>query len=699
MKRNAARTRIIGIHIAAQVLLVAWFGYGSSGFARNGTEPAAATVAAHSATIPVESNRWLPLTEISAGMRGYGLTVFKGSRIDTFGVEVIGVQRNVRAAGSVILVEVSGHDLEFTAIPRGMSGSPVFLDGRLAGAVAFGWSGALRPIVGVTPAEEMLAMPTAAAAPMDLDSDSDSVKPVASGGQPELMAAATDLLPGQLNRLLDPGGRGRFLAARMFSSASTAAAGETTWRVGDQSRQDAAGATAQHGHDPRSGTETAWPDPMQLAEQLLLPVSPAAAGPGQEWQPLPATLIYAPLGRTESVQAPGGGAGAGNRFAPGSACAVPLVLGDALLGSIGTTTWVEDDRVYLLGHPLMQQGAVTFPLAAAEILSIFPSRQMSFKMGAIGEVVGSVFHDLRSGVTGRLGPGPDLLPVNVQLERSTGQEQYHFEVVQDPRLTPALVFWCLYNALLVRGDDLSLQTIGYHLDTVWRDSQGNEESVGIDGAVAGPGAMIALAAEWMAPLRILVANRHRPLRLIAVDGSLRISPCLEMATISSVTVPRSLERGADLPVTVTLHPRRGRSETVSHLLALPLHLPPGHYRLLVANGRDVFALESERAAGKFADLSYQATLDLLHSPRTATELALVLYAPSRGVLVDGHELADLPASVGKLLRQERSGRISPTLADIIARKRVETGQVLDGHVIRDIVIRQSSAPTRKEARP
>ena len=106
----------------------------------------------------VPGGGFIPLDEITPGMTGYGLTVFAGSKIDTFGVTVVGVQPNVRADGSLLVIEVSGHGLEVSSIAQGMSGSPVYLDGRFAGALAFGWGGALKPFAGVTPAAEILAL-------------------------------------------------------------------------------------------------------------------------------------------------------------------------------------------------------------------------------------------------------------------------------------------------------------------------------------------------------------------------------------------------------------------------------------------------------------------------------------------------------------------------------------------------------------
>ena len=140
---------------------------------------------------------FISLSELSPGMTGYGLTVFEGSRVDTFGVRVVGIQENVRADGSFLLVEISGHGLEISSIAQGMSGSPVYFEGRFAGALAFGWGGAVKPIAGVTPAEEMLALPTRPSASLEAEPGSlvpdlrSLIAPGSSDGQ-----LTRDLFPG-----------------------------------------------------------------------------------------------------------------------------------------------------------------------------------------------------------------------------------------------------------------------------------------------------------------------------------------------------------------------------------------------------------------------------------------------------------------------------------------------------------------------
>lgn len=368
--------------------------------------------------LPAAAVDHIPLSEIEPGMTGYGLTVFEGTRIDTFGVTVVGVQERTRVKGSVIIVEVSGHGLELSSIAQGMSGSPVFIDGRFAGALAFGWAGALRPLGGITPAEEILGLPTGTA---HLD------RPAPRTGQ---VGTA---------ELRQMSGGARDLAADLWGVAPAATR-------------------------PEASAAGAWPTPETLLLDLMADVLPADGGPPPAW-------LHLPLGMGAGAA---GGTGAPGRLEPGSACAVPLVTGDAQLGAIGTVTWVDGDDVFMFGHPFMQRGPVHLPLATAEILTVFPSRNLSFKMGQVGQIVGAVTHDQRAGLAGKLGPAPDLVPVKVSVTApsdragaATVTRDYDFAVVSDRQLAPTLVFWSLYNALLAGGDDASRQNLSYEVITHW----------------------------------------------------------------------------------------------------------------------------------------------------------------------------------------------------------------------------------------
>jgi hypothetical protein len=589
---------------------------------------------------------FIPLDEITPGMTGYGLTVFAGTAVDTFAVTVVGVQEGVRAAGSILLIEVAGHGLEKSAVAQGMSGSPIYLDGRFAGALAFGWGGALRPLAGVTPAAEILALPD----------------------RPAADAARSLGAPPDLRSLVEPG-LGAELAMTLFGAAATPGAA--------------------------SDLPTEWPRPETLARRLMAAWLPdlASADDG------PAGWICRPVGTplaatTGSTGAPAAGLKAG------SACAIPLVRGDAQLGVLGTVTRVDGDRVLMMGHPFMQRGPVDLPLATAEILTVFPSRQMSFKMGTLGEVVGTVHSDQRAGLAGRLGPAPRMIPVTVDVTGESGaSRRFEFTVADDPQFTPALVFWTLYNALLVEGDDASRQTLAYEVRSAWSGHPSLAEPLVAAGVVAGPGGAMGLASEWMAPLAVLADNPHRPLRLEGVEASFTLSRPMDTAAITGLRAPRSLAADAGPVVLgIELEPRRDEPRTLEVSLELPDHLEPGPYRIAVASAAEFFALESQRAAGRFQEPSLPNTVALLRTGRSPATLVVGVFAPGSAVVVQGAELAGMPPSRGRLVRSGNM-QATPVLADLVARIEIPLDLALTGNAVRALTLTPAAEPFREERRP
>jgi len=609
-------------------------------------------------------NEYIPLQEIKPGMTGYGLTVFEGSRIDTFTVTVIGIQKKVRTAGSLILVEVAGHDLARSSIAQGMSGSPVFLDGRLAGALAFGWGGALRPLAGVTPAREILGLPR-------------DPEPL-PGGRPADGADRKGRSGVDMMRLV-PGGDGRSLAGDLFGQAAVDQEGANTGNL-----------------------LRGWPEPEKLARLLLEQDLPEGTGSDGR---SPGNWFYSPLG-ADGSKAAGDPAADEGILRPGSACAVPLVSGDAQLGVMGTVTWVDGKDIFMMGHPFMQRGPVNLPLATAEILTVFPSRQLSFKLGSVGRIVGTVHHDQRAGLSGRLGVVPELIPVEAEVELPGGGRleerwrKYSFQVVQDPQLTPTLVFWSLYNALLVEGDDASRQNLEYTITIEWEDSGGSaEEPLVLTGVMAGPGGAGRLATEWMAPISLLLNNPFREIRLKAVRASLTISRPMAMATINGVAGPRLLaEPGREFLCRVEVTPRLGAPRLVEVPVVLPADLAPGNYRLAVASAAEMFALDAERAPGKFQVTSLEGMMEILRADRAAGMLVVALLAPGRNLVLAGKELDGLPGRVARVIK---SGNLdaAPTLADFVARSHVATDWFLQGHAIRNIKITPGAKPAKQERRP
>ncbi|MBK8166560.1 MAG: hypothetical protein IPK64_11475 [bacterium] len=599
-----------------------------------------AAVAAPAAPPPI------PVAEIRAGMTGYGLTVFAGSRIDTFSVRVLGVQENARAQGSLVLVEVGGHGLERSSIAQGMSGSPVYLDGRFAGAVAFGWEGALSPIGGVTPAEEMLALPTSAAPP------------------PAGPRAGGDWDP---RRLVC--GRGHELAMTLFGAGAVPAAAAA----------------------PTRDLVAGWPAPLDLAADLLEPLLPRGGAGAPAWLVRPAGMATASaaVGNIPAEEPA--------RLRPGSACAVTLVGGDADLGAIGTVTWVDGDRVLMMGHPLLQRGAVNLPLAAADIVTILPSRRLSFKLGSPGPVVGAVHHDLRAGLAGRLGAVAPTVPVEVRLN-GAAPGTFRFTVADDPQLTPLLVFWSFYNALLAGGDDASRQLLDWRLLTTWRDrTAGAPRQLALGGVASGPGGAGTLAGEVMTPLGLLLDNPFGTLALESAVFTVDVKPGRADAVVMALGAPRHVAAGAAmLPVTVELRDNDGGRRQVPFEIPLPTALPAGTYRLVAASAAEFFAFEAQRAPDRLRPERLEDLWELLATERSASTLVVALFSPDRPAIVGGRELAAVPGSVARAID---AGRQPPAqaLARYAARASLATDWALAGNAVRTLEV-APAVPARSNAR-
>ena len=321
--------------------------------------------------------RTFPIDEIERGQRGYGISVFAGTAPERFDVEVVGVLRDLNPGVSFVLARFQGQGLEKTGVIGGMSGSPVFIDDRLVGAVAFSWSFASEALAGITPIEQMRRL-------LEL--------PV---GTPDGQAAAAPLGGlGTLRQLLSREPRRQLLAEELHRLAPKLGAGyrpSAVFGIG--------------GFDGQA---------RELLAGALEPLGPLA-----------------PVGRTEDgASLP--------PLEPGSAVAGILVGGDLELAVSGTVTEVDGDEVLAFGHSFLGTGPMRLPMAKAEVVTVVPSRLSSFKLTNVGPVVGAFDQDRLAGLRGRLGLHAPTTPVRIRI-RGTTSRDYRIEVADIPAMRPSLV--------------------------------------------------------------------------------------------------------------------------------------------------------------------------------------------------------------------------------------------------------------------
>jgi hypothetical protein len=329
----------------------------------------------------------IAVSQIHAGMRGVAYTVFEGVKPESMDVEVLGVLHNVNGPkGDIILVRLHGQKVEYTGVVAGMSGSPVYLDGKLAGALAFRIGEfSKEPIAGVTPIADMLEINAMDRSPAE---ESAAVKPAVT------TVAGKTAAPGETLAL--PG------SARDSGFANYLKPIETPLVFNGFSEQAI---------QLFSG---------QFASAGIVPVM-GAGSVSNDKQPEPVV--------------------------PGSAISAILVRGDMDIEATCTVTYVDPQRLLACGHPLLQFGSVDLPMNKAEVLATLASPMNAFKIVNTTEPVGTFVQDRHTGIMGVFNRQPEMIPVTLSIHSSTGVKQFHYEVLNNPKLTPVALMVTVFNAL------------------------------------------------------------------------------------------------------------------------------------------------------------------------------------------------------------------------------------------------------------
>ncbi|HTM37649.1 MAG TPA: SpoIVB peptidase S55 domain-containing protein [Terriglobales bacterium] len=322
-----------------------------------------------------------PLEKITAGMHGVAYTVFQGTTPEPMDVEVLGILKNANGPkGDIILVRLGGEKANYTGVVAGMSGSPVYFDGKLAGAVAFRIGEfSKEPIAGVTPISEMLEISS-------LDTTPTSV-PVQAKSLPSLTSKTSG-----------PG-----MASVPVQSFANYLRPIETPLVFSGFSEDAVQKFAP-----------------QFASQGIVPVmGVGSASPVKQPEPL----------------------------VPGSAVSAVLVSGDMNIAATCTVTYIDPSHLLACGHPLMQFGMVDLPMTKAEVLATLPSPLNAFKIVNATETVGSFVQDRHNGILGEFGKKAEMIPVTLTIHGGTTPKAFHFQVLNNARLSPVAISTTVYNAL------------------------------------------------------------------------------------------------------------------------------------------------------------------------------------------------------------------------------------------------------------
>jgi len=570
--------------------------------------------------LSAQSQQFMSADEVRPGMKGYGKTVFQGTKIEQFDVELLGVLKNYAPKQDMILARLSGGPLAKTGVIAGMSGSPVYIDGKLLGAVAFSFPFATEPIAGIQPIQQMLGL-------LDQKNAPTQQKIAGNGLEVEPRAgilpseSPTSFIYKQFEKLAAGTPLSQLLLPQSLLSNS-----------------------------PFSTSTTGTPSLTRIQTPLF--VSGATPAALQQFGSFFNTFGFTPM------QGGGGGSAAGlvpptpSKVEPGSSINVELIRGDISWSANGTVTYVDGNRVYAFGHPNLTAGPTDVPMSAGYVISLLPNLQNSFKMAVPLDVVGSFQQDRSTGIAGTVGATSKMIPVTVTMNSSLNTvNKYKFEVAADRFLTPPLLNFIVFNTITASERALGEMTLyvsgQIHLK--------NQEPVNIGNVFSsdqnGP-AMASVAA--VSPLQYLLLAGYDGVVIDNIDLQITSMDRKTNAQLESIAVNKP-EVAPGETVTLTAYLRTVNGETVieQYPVQIPAGLPPGPVQLVAGDGTTVTSIDIRRGpAGVPAGL--KQVINELNKLRKNDRLYIKVVSNQPGVVIGGEEFPSLPPSMAALLNTDRS---------------------------------------------
>ena len=546
-----------------------------------------------------------PLRDVKPGMKGVAYTIFEGDQIEPVDLEVIGVLDNaVGPKQDVVLVRLLGDKVQQTGVVAGMSGSPVYIDGKLLGALALKLGTFTKEAIGgVTPIENMLEVehlpmtpaPAESGLPASAAKDSTMLPPAAL--IPGAYAASIPL-PDEFARQVDVG-----------------------------------------------------------AGQTLVPIETPLVAAGL----YPQTLAYfgkefASWGMTVMAGGTVPSSPTDAQLKPGDMVGFDLIRGDLSLSSGCTVTTVDGPLILACGHSLFGFGRIAVPLARAHVVMTLASSQASTKIITTSGTIGTLTQDRQTAVMGKLGAGPPMIPVDVTLETPTANEKYHFEVIESPQLAPTLVATAVYNGIIgspVYGEGSTLELDGT-IDVEGHTPVQLEDLFAPTDQPVPAGLFVA--TDVQGAFTQIYSNPYEVPQIKRVDLHVKTLAERRWATIDNAWVEKSeVHPGETVSVKVLLRPYRGDP----FIQEIPVTIPPqaarGTLELAVSDAdflnRNVKLLTAS-SQGQLAGL--EELIQLLNRERHNDRLYATLLQPTPTMLVEDKEMPNVPASAINVLDQRRN---------------------------------------------
>jgi hypothetical protein len=587
------------------------------------------------------STSTMPFSQVRKGMHGYGETVFDGTKLERFDVEITGVLQNIAPGQDLILAKVSGPVVDRAGVIAGMSGSPIYIDGKVIGALAYSWQFAKEAIAGITPIDEMLKI-------AEVD-----------GGPAGALVAATPRMSG-----------GEFLQALIDHK---------TGEKFEMMMSSLAGAS------PASSVAGAKPIAVPLSMSSFAPDTLGRFGKYLDpmgFMPVPAGAASTSTAKINTT--------ASKEFAAGDAIGAVLLTGDFNVAATGTVTYIDGDHVYAFGHPFLDMGQVAFPMAKSEIVGVLPSLASSFKFANTGNVVGAFRQDRAVGIMGVMGEKADMIPVDLEVEGSGPVKKYHVDVLRHSQLTPLILAMAADTVVANSQRAAGERTVMLESEIKLK---GFSEPITLREGWAGAQARQAIPSYIAVVAGYVMSNEFHAADIESVKIHFRHTDDLKIAKIleASLEMPDKgrIHAGDVVKVRAVLKPYRGEAFVDTFDVTIPDDQAAGTAYLLVGSGSVLNQVDFLLVPPD--PRSLDQVIAVLRRLRPSTELTLGLYEPTDGAVTAGVYLPNLPPTMRAIVNSDTSnGPQSPVRYHASQHIAHPLGYIVDGVVKIDLDVKPAS---------
>jgi hypothetical protein len=555
----------------------------------------------------------MPVAEIKAGMVGVGRTVFEGTELQEFKAHIIGVLHNVQGPQrDLILARLEGGPLAKTGVAAGMSGSPVYIDGRLIGAVSYS-IGAFptEAIAGITPIAEMK---DATGMARRVPSQQARIElPITREGLTAALIATYARIVPFANRPAD---------VQVIGMPSVAGA-----QLGAMLRPIST-PLVMNGFEPES--------------IAVLTGAFSAAG----FTPVLGGAMAQGAPELKKMTGP---------LREGDAVGVSLVGGDLEMGATGTITHIDGDRVYAFGHPFFNVGPSQFPMTRAYVYTMMPSLMSSFKISSMGEVIGTMQQDRATAIAGTLGKGPAVIPMTVTLqsqrEEGKSNRSFTFNVANDQVFTPLLTYVALANTLNSYERQFGAATFSIKSRA---QIKGHDDLI-LEDVFTGDNAVLGGATAVAGPITMLLSNDREPITISGLNVTIDATESSRTSTIERVWFDELRPRaGRTVPLKVLTRSYRGEDKISTVPIEIPANVS-GSVSLVVSDGRQLNAMEQRDLRRSLQPQSVAQMIRVLNETRRNNRIYIRLLNGTPGAVIKGEALTSLPPSVLSVLEGDSNG--------------------------------------------